>query len=72
MKKIKKEEKDNGGGHQSDGEKSDQDLVVDDGSEDINPMSPQNPGPQHPHHQHNGGATSPRENGGIAKKLHGN
>lgn len=45
-KKMKKEEKD---GHASDGEKSDQDLVVDDASED--PISPTN------------GTTSPRENG---------
>lgn len=69
IKKIKKEEKDNAG-HQSDGEKSDQDLVVDDAcSEDINPMSPPN---QHPHH-HNGGTTSPpRENGmiGVKKMEH--
>ncbi|KAE8745425.1 hypothetical protein FOCC_FOCC007805 [Frankliniella occidentalis] len=43
---MKKEEKD---GHASDGEKSDQDLVVDDASED--PISPQN------------GTSSPRENG---------
>jgi len=46
LKKVKKEEKD---GHASDGEKSDQDLVVDDQSED--PVSPHN------------GTTSPRENG---------
>ncbi|GLV31694.1 groucho [Carabus blaptoides fortunei] len=46
-KKVKKEEKDLG--HQSDGEKSDQDLVVDDASED--PISPRN------------GTASPRENG---------
>ncbi|KAK6631264.1 Transducin-like enhancer protein 3-B [Polyplax serrata] len=46
IKKLKKEEKD---GHASDGEKSDQDLVVDDQSED--PASPHN------------GTTSPRENG---------
>lgn len=46
IKKMKKEEKD---GHASDGEKSDQDLVVDDQSED--PVSPHN------------GTTSPRENG---------
>ncbi|XP_065221828.1 protein groucho isoform X3 [Planococcus citri] len=45
-KKVKKEEKDC---HASDGEKSDQDLVVDDASED--PASPPN------------GTTSPRENG---------
>ncbi|XP_034241748.1 protein groucho-like isoform X4 [Thrips palmi] len=45
-KKMKKEEKD---GHASDGEKSDQDLVVDDANED--PVSPPN------------GTTSPRENG---------
>lgn len=43
---MKKEEKD---GHVSDGEKSDQDLVVDDQSED--PASPHN------------GTASPRENG---------
>lgn len=68
IKKIKKEEK--GDGHQSDGEKSDQDLVVDDGgSEDINPMSPQNSA-SHPHQHHNGGTTSPpRENGMIVKKM---
>lgn len=55
-KKIKKEEKDC---HGSDGEKSDQDLVVDDASED--PISPPN------------GTTSPRENGLdklIPKKEH--
>ncbi|KAF2898886.1 hypothetical protein ILUMI_07285 [Ignelater luminosus] len=46
-KKVKKEEKDMG--HHSDGEKSDQDLVVDDASED--PVSPPN------------GTASPRENG---------
>ncbi|KAL0271666.1 UNVERIFIED_CONTAM: hypothetical protein PYX00_008686 [Menopon gallinae] len=46
IKKLKKEEKD---GHVSDGEKSDQDLVVDDQSED--PVSPHN------------GTASPRENG---------
>lgn len=72
IKKIKKEEKD-GGGHQSDGEKSDQDLVVDDAcSEDINPMSPmpQNQQGQHPHHHHNGSTSSPpRENGMMAKKM---
>ncbi|KAF4531556.1 hypothetical protein B566_EDAN013559 [Ephemera danica] len=45
-KKVKKEEKDL---HASDGEKSDQDLVVDDASED--PVSPAN------------GTASPRENG---------
>ncbi|XP_025193208.1 transducin-like enhancer protein 4 isoform X2 [Melanaphis sacchari] len=45
-KKVKKEEKDC---HASDGEKSDQDLVVDDASED--PVSPLN------------GTASPRENG---------
>lgn len=45
-KKLKKEEKDC---HASDGEKSDQDLVVDDASED--PVSPPN------------GTASPRENG---------
>ncbi len=70
IKKIKKEDKD-GTGHQSDGEKSDQDLVVDDAcSEDINPMSPPN---QHPHHSN--GTTSPpgRENGvmiGVKKLEH--
>ncbi|CAO1423921.1 unnamed protein product [Diamesa hyperborea] len=74
IKKIKKEEKDTGTGHQSDGEKSDQDLVVDDGcSEDINPMSPmqQNQSASaHPHHHHNGGTTSPpRENGMLVKKM---
>ncbi|KAI5722960.1 hypothetical protein M8J76_016223 [Diaphorina citri] len=57
-KKLKKEEKD---GHASDGEKSDQDLVVDDASED--PASPPN------------GTTSPRENGLdklAIKKEHNN
>ncbi|CAH1100207.1 unnamed protein product [Psylliodes chrysocephalus] len=56
MKKPKKEEKDVG--HHSDGEKSDQDLVVDDASED--PVSPPN------------GTTSPRENGidKLPKKEH--
>ncbi|XP_049821716.1 transducin-like enhancer protein 4 isoform X2 [Aethina tumida] len=56
LKKPKKEEKDLG--HHSDGEKSDQDLVVDDASED--PVSPPN------------GTTSPRENGidKIPKKEH--
>lgn len=73
IKKIKKEEKD-GTGHQSDGEKSDQDLVVDDAcSEDINPMSPMPPNQQanqHQHHHHNGGTTSPpRENGMMVKKM---
>ncbi|CAH1374010.1 unnamed protein product, partial [Tenebrio molitor] len=56
-KKPKKEEKDMG--HHSDGEKSDQDLVVDDASED--PVSPPN------------GTTSPRENGIdklVPKKEH--
>lgn len=51
---MKKEEKD---GHASDGEKSDQDLVVDDQSEE--PVSPHN------------GTTSPRENGiDKTKKEH--
>lgn len=73
IKKIKKEDKE-GAGHQSDGEKSDQDLVVDDAcSEDINPMSPMgmNPAGQHPqqHHHHNGGVSSPRENGMLIKKA---
>jgi groucho len=78
IKKIKKEEKE-GTGHQSDGEKSDQDLVVDDAcSEDIiNPMSPMPPNQanQHPHHHHhhhhNGSAATspPRENGMIVKKV---
>ncbi|KAF7285255.1 hypothetical protein GWI33_011385 [Rhynchophorus ferrugineus] len=56
LKKPKKEEKDLG--HHSDGEKSDQDLVVDDASED--PISPPN------------GTASPRENGidKISKKDH--
>ncbi|XP_018574154.1 transducin-like enhancer protein 4 [Anoplophora glabripennis] len=56
LKKPKKEEKDLG--HHSDGEKSDQDLVVDDASED--PVSPPN------------GTTSPRENGidKLPKKEH--
>uniref|UniRef100_A0A6P7F4C6 Transducin-like enhancer protein 4 n=1 Tax=Diabrotica virgifera virgifera TaxID=50390 RepID=A0A6P7F4C6_DIAVI len=56
LKKTKKEEKDLG--HHSDGEKSDQDLVVDDASED--PVSPPN------------GTTSPRENGidKLPKKEH--
>ncbi|XP_017770757.1 PREDICTED: protein groucho-1-like [Nicrophorus vespilloides] len=55
-KKVKKEEKDLG--HHSDGEKSDQDLVVDDASED--PVSPPN------------GTASPRENGidKMSKKEH--
>lgn len=68
IKKIKKEEKE--GGHQSDGEKSDQDLVVDDAcSEDINPLSPNQAG-GHPHHHHNGNVSSPpRENGMMAKKM---
>ncbi|XP_072153256.1 transducin-like enhancer protein 4 isoform X2 [Bemisia tabaci] len=55
-KKVKKEEKDC---HASDGEKSDQDLVVDDASED--PISPPN------------GTASPRENGIdkiVPKKEH--
>ncbi|XP_053689814.1 protein groucho-like isoform X2 [Sabethes cyaneus] len=59
LKKVKKEEKDMG--HQSDGEKSDQDLVVDDASE-INPMSPMT-------NQHHNGTASPRENGMMAKKM---
>lgn len=70
IKKIKKEEKE-GVGHQSDGEKSDQDLVVDDAcSEDINPMSPMNASAQQ-HHQHNGASSSPlpRENGLLVKKV---
>ncbi|XP_060524762.1 transducin-like enhancer protein 4 [Cylas formicarius] len=56
LKKPKKEEKDLG--HHSDGEKSDQDLVVDDASED--PVSPPN------------GTSSPRENGidKLPKKEH--
>ncbi|XP_030760957.1 transducin-like enhancer protein 4 isoform X2 [Sitophilus oryzae] len=56
LKKPKKEEKDMG--HHSDGEKSDQDLVVDDASED--PISPPN------------GTASPRENGidKVPKKEH--
>ena len=54
-KKIKKEDKD---GHASDGEKSDQDLVVDDASEDPTSPSPQN------------GTSSPRENGVDRKKEH--
>lgn len=63
MKKIKKDEKDMSG-HQSDGEKSDQDLVVDDASE-INPMSPLN-------NQHaSNGTSSPRENGGMMMKKFG-
>lgn len=47
---------------QSDGEKSDQDLVVDDASE-ISPNSPV----QNQHHSN--GTASPRENGIMAKKL---
>lgn len=47
---------------QSDGEKSDQDLVVDDASE-ISPTSPV----QNQHHSN--GTASPRENGIMAKKL---
>lgn len=68
IKKVKKEEKEIG--HQSDGEKSDQDLVVDDAcSEDINPLSPMTASSQS-HHQHNGGTpTSPRENGILVKKV---
>ncbi|XP_055693743.1 protein groucho-like isoform X1 [Lutzomyia longipalpis] len=60
LKKVKKEEKDLG--HQSDGEKSDQDLVVDDASES-NPMSPV------PNQHHSNGTASPRENGLMVKKL---
>lgn len=60
LKKVKKEEKDMG--HQSDGEKSDQDLVVDDASE-ISPTSPV----QNQHHSN--GTASPRENGMMIKKL---
>ncbi|GAB0097142.1 TLE_N domain-containing protein [Sergentomyia squamirostris] len=60
LKKVKKEEKDMG--HQSDGEKSDQDLVVDDASES-NPMSPV------PNQHHSNGTASPRENGLMVKKL---
>lgn len=63
MKKIKKDEKDMSG-HQSDGEKSDQDLVVDDASE-INPLSPLT-------NQHAiNGTSSPRENGGMMVKKFG-
>lgn len=51
-------------GHQSDGEKSDQDLVVDDASE-INPLSPLI-------NQHaSNGTSSPRENGGMMMKKFG-
>lgn len=75
IKKIKKEEKDTTG-HQSDGEKSDQDLVVDDAcSEDINPMSPLNSSQSntHPHLHHNGSTSSPpRENGMMVKKMEHN
>lgn len=47
---------------QSDGEKSDQDLVVDDASE-VSPMSPM-------HNAHNSnGTASPRENGLMIKKM---
>lgn len=60
LKKVKKEEKDMG--HQSDGEKSDGDLVVDDASE-INPMSPAQ------NNIHNNGTASPRENGMLNKKV---
>ncbi|KAG4065010.1 hypothetical protein HA402_004133 [Bradysia odoriphaga] len=60
LKKVKKEEKDMG--HQSDGEKSDQDLVVDDASE-ISPLSPV------PNQHHSNGTASPRENGLMVKKL---
>ncbi|CAD7088209.1 unnamed protein product [Hermetia illucens] len=60
LKKVKKEEKDMG--HQSDGEKSDQDLVVDDASE-INPLSPV------PNQHHSNGTASPRENGMLMKKF---
>lgn len=47
---------------QSDGEKSDQDLVVDDASE-ISPLSPV------PNQHHSNGTASPRENGLMVKKL---
>jgi groucho len=68
IKKIKKEEKD-GVGHQSDGEKSDQDLVVDDAcSEDINLSSPVTASSQS-HPPHNGTPISPRENGILIKKA---
>jgi len=60
IKKIKKEEKD---GQQSDGEKSDQDLVVDDAcSEDINSV-----GADHACLPHNGGSSPPRGNGMMVK-----
>jgi groucho len=69
IKKIKKEEKE-GGGHQSDGEKSDQDLVVDDAcSEPMSPMPPNQSG-QHPHHNHNGNTSSPPQNGMLKKMEH--
>jgi groucho len=60
LKKVKKEEKDLG--HQSDGEKSDQDLVVDDASE-ISPISPAQ------NQIHSNGTASPRENGLLVKKM---
>lgn len=70
IKKIKKEEKE-GGGHQSDGEKSDQDLVVDDAcSEPMSPMPPNNQVGQHPHHNHNGNTSSPPQNGMLKKMEH--
>lgn len=47
---------------QSDGEKSDQDLVVDDASE-ISPLSPM------PNQHHSNGTASPRENGMMIKKM---
>lgn len=47
---------------QSDGEKSDQDLVVDDASE-ISPLSPM------PNQHHSNGTASPRENGMMVKKM---
>lgn len=69
IKKIKKEEKEPTG-HQSDGEKSDQDLVVDDAcSEDINPLSPPNQGGQQHHHLNGSTSSPPRENGMMAKKM---
>lgn len=49
---------------QSDGEKSDADLVVDDASE-ISPTSPM------PNQHHSNGTASPRENGIMVKKLGG-
>lgn len=47
---------------QSDGEKSDQDLVVDDASE-VSPMSPM------PNAHNSNGTASPRENGLMMKKM---